>query len=77
MDQVLVILRILFKNFGMHYEMTTLKSTILQFTIKKDFSLSFLIIPKLTYIIIPPNTAHTLKIKLDENPFGKIRFFVE
>ena len=30
-----------------------------------------------TYIIIPPNTAHTLKIKLDENPLGKIRFFVE
>ena len=29
-----------------------------------------------TYIIIPPNTAHTLKIKLDENPFGKMRFFV-
>ena len=35
------------------------------------------IIQKLTYIIIPPNTAHTLKIKLDENPLGKIRFFVE
>ena len=35
------------------------------------------IIQKLTYIIIPPNTAHTLKIKLDENPLGKMRFLVE
>ena len=32
---------------------------------------------QMTYNIIPPNTAHTLKIKLDENPLGTIRFFVD
>jgi len=35
------------------------------------------IIQKSTYIIIPPNTAHTLKIKFDENPLGKMSFLVD